>query len=209
VTEFLRRGRRAAARPFLRWRGTYRVYPAREEFLRLLGQGGVGAELGVFRGELSRHILNIARPRELHLVDCWWLRYGDVYPNWGSYTTYGRLETRRAHADVLDVVDSHSGMARVFVHVGDAAEYLQGMPAAYFDWIYLDTSHEYEQSVAELAAMAASVKPEGLITGHDWQEHPSHRHHGLCRAVREFCRSQGWDVVHLDNHSQWAIQRRR
>jgi hypothetical protein len=209
VTGLLHRGRRAAARVYRRWRGTYRSYPLRQDFLRILPPGGVGAELGVFRGEYSRHLLEGARPRELHLVDCWWLGYGDLYPDWGEYTEYGQLETRRAHAQVMEWVEEHVAAARIIVHVGDAGEYLGRMPAGYFDWVYLDTSHEYEQSRRELAVLALCVKAGGLITGHDWQEDPSHPHNGLCRAVREFCRSPEWQLVRLDNHSQWAIRRRK
>jgi hypothetical protein len=209
VTSVLGRGRRAAARVWRRLRGTYRTYPVRAEFLRFLPLGGVGAELGVFRGEFSRSILEVTQPRELHLVDCWWLLYGERYPDWGPYTDHGRLETRRAYAEVMDLATKFAGATGTVVHVCDAAEYLAAMPASYFDWVYLDTSHEYEQSRRELAAGAMCVKAGGLITGHDWQEDSAHPHHGLCRAIREFCHSRSWRIVHLDNHSQWAIQRRQ
>src|SRR5262245_1806579 len=45
------------------------VVPHRSALLQRLPADGVVAELGTLHGEFSREILNIARPRELHLID--------------------------------------------------------------------------------------------------------------------------------------------
>ena len=46
--------------------------PKRSDFLSRLPKDAVCAEIGVFRGEFSRQILEIKAPRELHLIDGWW-----------------------------------------------------------------------------------------------------------------------------------------
>ena len=44
----------------------------RENFLNILPKNSIGAELGVLKGEFTKHILEIVRPKELHLIDLWW-----------------------------------------------------------------------------------------------------------------------------------------
>jgi LmbE family N-acetylglucosaminyl deacetylase len=61
--------------------------------LDLVQPGTVGAELGVFTGLFAEAILETVRPAALHLVDPWWLAYGDLYPDWGAYTAGGALPT--------------------------------------------------------------------------------------------------------------------
>ena len=41
----------------------------RDEILTLIPKGGVGAELGVWQGDFSARILQIAEPSRLHLID--------------------------------------------------------------------------------------------------------------------------------------------
>jgi hypothetical protein len=69
--------------------GTALRRPRRWRYLEMLPNRGIGAEIGVFRGEFTRHILRVAQPRELHLIDGWWELYGERYPDWGAYTDHG------------------------------------------------------------------------------------------------------------------------
>jgi Methyltransferase domain len=187
--------------------GTLLGRPRREHILRLLPRHAVGAEVGVFRGEYTRHILRIAQPRELHLIDGWWEIYGDRFPDWGPYTDWGRLRTRDAYDEARAVVEAHGAEAICTVHVGDDVAVLDQFGDRYFDWVYLDTDHEFEHTLEELEALNAKVRPTGLIVGDDWHEDPSHIHHGVCRAVRDFASRRGWKVTRLDDFGQWCIQR--
>ena len=40
-----------------------------ELFGQVIPPGGIGAEIGVYKGTLSRHILKSNRPAKLHLID--------------------------------------------------------------------------------------------------------------------------------------------
>jgi hypothetical protein len=186
-----------------------REFPARADFLATLPKGAVGAELGVFKGEFSAEILRVAKPRELHLVDTWWTEWGDNYPDWGDYTDFGRLGTKAAYEQTMQAVAKWRGPANVIVHVGDDIAYLESMPDGVLDWSYLDSSHDYEHTKQELDLLRRKTRRDGMITGHDWQEDPAHMHHGVLKAVTEFCVAHDWEVVMLDNHLQWAIRRRR
>jgi hypothetical protein len=183
--------------------------PRRRDFLKRLPQSAVGAEIGVFRGEFTREILSVARPRELHLIDGWWDLHGDTFPfTWGAYAEWGRLSTREAHAEVERIVAGADPAVSCEIHVGDDLEILGAFAESYFDWVYLDTSHQYGQTLAELELLDSRVKPGGLIAGHDWIEDAADVNHGAYRAIREFCSARGWTVEHLDGFTQWEIRRK-
>lgn len=178
--------------------GTAIGRPRRWRFLEQLPKGATGAEIGVFRGEFTRHIVRVTRPRELHLIDGWWALYGERFPNWGAYTEFGRLTTTRAYEEARAAAPEGN------FHVGDDVEILSTFSDSYFDWVYLDTTHRYEHTLAELAVLDQKAR---IIAGDDWHEDPSHGHHGVCRAVREFCASNGWRLGPIDPFGQWIITR--
>jgi Methyltransferase domain len=189
--------------------GTLLGRPRRHRFLERLPKHGVGAELGVFRGAFTRQILRVARPRELHLIDGWWELHGETFPfEWGEYSDWGRLETRDAHAEV-ERIAAAATPTRCTIHVGDDLEVLAGFADAALDWAYLDSSHQYEHTLAELELLDAKVRPGGVIAGHDWIEDPQDVNHGAYLAIREFCSTNGWEVRAVDRFTQWEIARGR
>jgi len=177
----------------------------REDFLKHLPKNAITAEIGVFKGQFSKHILEITKPKELHLIDVWWKLYGEYYSDWGAYTDFGKLSTKDAYQQVLDNTQSNRDACKF--HVGDSLEMLKEMPDQYFDWIYLDSSHSYEATLAELKLLDVKMKPEGIITGHDWTPAPNSQHYGVSVAVKEFCQATNWELFLLDDHIQWAIKR--
>ena len=179
--------------------------PRRQWFLKTLPQQAVVAEIGVFRGEFSRYILRHARPREFHLIDGWWELHGDRFPDWGEYTDFGRLRTRDAYEEAMAIVDKERRGATCEFHVGDDREILPRFPDGYFDWVYLDSSHDYEHTVQELEILRTKVRRGGLITGDDYHEDPAHQHHDVYLAVRDFCQKRGWRVRDVDEFRQWCI----
>ena len=179
-----------------------------EKFLLQMPKGAVCAEIGVFRGHFSRAILRYTRPQELHLVDPWWEMYGDRFPDWGTYTDHGRLRTRHAYAETLKIVARYGKNTNCEVHVGQSFDVLERFPDAYFDWVYLDSSHQYEETMHELEVLSRKVKPGRLITGDDFIEDPADVNHGCSVAVREFCEKEGWRLGEVNAFNQWTISRR-
>jgi predicted O-methyltransferase YrrM len=154
--------------------------------------------------------LEVTKPRELHLIDGWWTLYGDRYPDWGSYTEFGKLETKRAYDDTQAVVASSAAPGvKVETHVGDDVEILETFADGYFDWVYLDASHQYAETLRELEVLSRKVKPDGIIAGDDWMDDPNDVNGGAGVAIYEFCRDNDWIVDRRDNFRQWRISRRR
>ena len=128
--------------------GTLIGRPRRRDLLERLVPNGVGAELGVFRGEFSRELLEVARPRRLYLVDGWWELHGESFPReWGEYSGWGSASTRDAYMAAPRVAAEYAPASTVCeIHVGDDLEFLAGLPDARLDWAYLDSSHQYEHT---------------------------------------------------------------
>lgn len=178
----------------------------RRGILGLVEPGTIGAELGVFTGLFAEAILETVRPAVLHLVDPWWLAYGDVYPNWGAYTARGTLPTRVAHEAAVTRAESARGDCEVHVHVSTSADWLRSLPDASLDWVYVDSTHYYRETLEELRLLREKLRPDGIVLGDDWWPNPEDVHHGVFRAVHELVRKGMWDVIRADEQIQWAIR---
>jgi Methyltransferase domain len=169
----------------------------------LLPKGGVGAELGVFKGRFSPVLLQASEAERLHLVDPWYL----LTPEW--HWGVGDRSTVNALCRILQRFRTEIEAGRVVVHVGNDLDVLRRMTDHSLDWAYLDSSHAYEHTVEELALLDRKVRPGGVIAGDDWQPDPDHPHHGVRRAVTEFLHGNGYELRYADaDNRQWAISRR-
>ena len=175
----------------------------RDRFLReVIPKGGVAAELGVYKGTFSRHLLEVTQPKQLHLIDPWYMNGKEWAWAEGNKSTIDALKGV-LHAHEKELI---SGL--VVLHIGDDLKVLQQFPDHYFDWVYVDTSHQYDHTLKELTLLKVKVKASGIIAGDDWQSDPSHRHHGVYRALKEFTKYEPYKLIYgsEENH-QWAIQR--
>jgi predicted O-methyltransferase YrrM len=164
-----------------------KVLVDRQVLLAELPANGVVAELGVDQGELSQRILEIAKPRELHLIDPWGTeRFGEAKFN--SVTSMFAEEIR-------------SG--RITIHRGSSVDEIAKFPDGHFDWMYIDTTHAYEQTHRELRTCRRKVRPGGFIAGHDFTSGNVSKklHYGVVQAVHEFCNSYGWEIVFLTHET--------
>jgi hypothetical protein len=175
----------------------------RARFLeKVLPKGGIGAEIGVYKGHFTRFILDAAAPEQLHLIDPWYL-LGERW-DWAD----GNRSTIDALVGVLRSYATELTCGRAVLHVDYDLDLLPTFPDHFFDWVYLDSSHDYEHSAKELELLATKVKAGGVIAGDDWQTDPAHVHHGVCRAVREFIAREPYDLMYAnDLDKQWAIRR--
>jgi len=171
--------------------------PRRWRYLEHLPKGGIGAEIGVYRGDFTPDLLRVTRAKLVHLIDPWWTRTESYVEDW-----FETRDTREAY----DLARSRLEGQPVSFHVGDDRDILPTFPDAHFDWVYLDSSHEYEHTCEELELLRLKVQPTGVIAGHDWFESPGHSQYGVVPAVREFCERYRWTLGPLDPvFDQWLI----
>lgn len=168
---------------------------------RVLPHHAVGAELGVHKGHLSGKLIDWTEPRRFYAVDPWEL-LGDEW-EWAA----GEKSTVKGRLRATEGIRKHieSGVAEVVV--ADDLEWLRSLDDGTLDWVYVDTSHAYEHTLAELDLLVEKVRPGGVIAGDDWRSDPSHRHHGVCKAVREFAADGRIELFLVDERSQqWAAR---
>lgn len=67
------------------------------------------------------------------------------------------------------------------VYKGNAAELSHQWPDHYFDFVFIDLSHAYPDTVNDIRAYLPKVKPGGIIAGHDY--HPEWP--GVIQSVNE------------------------
>jgi predicted O-methyltransferase YrrM len=154
-----------------------RVLPTREALLDALPKGGTIAELGVAFGDFSAQILTRAEPRELHLVDMW---EADRYKS-------GRLQVQERFGEEI-------AAGRVKLHIGKSTDCLAQFPDKAFDFIYIDTNHGYDTTIAELRLSAPKMRDGGLLAGHDYCTGNIVEPvlYGVIQACHRFCLEAGW-----------------
>lgn len=172
--------------------------------LRLLPQGGIGMEVGVFRGCFSEEICRIARPKKLYLVDPW-TKLGETF-GWGKeYTCFDTLTTLAARTETELRVSQYPETESVIIE-GSFPD-CKDQIAEPLDWAYLDASHKYDRTLWELNQLEKIIKPGGYILGDDWHPNPEHQHHGVYQAVQEFVAKSDWEIIKAGPGSQWAMRR--
>jgi hypothetical protein len=149
--------------------------------LQLLPKDAIGAEIGVWRGEFSRRILEIVHPQELHLIDPW--AFQPSYPNrwYGGGLAQTPNEMDQIYADVVRDLGSDPA---VRIHRGFSHQVVDEFPDAYFDWVYVDGNHSYEFVRKDLLRYWPKIRAGGLLAGDDYRK-------DVKRAVDEFTEELG------------------
>jgi len=168
---------------------------------KYLPKGGIGAELGVYKGHFSRTLLERTQPKQLHLIDPWYF----LEPKW--QWSPGNQSTLDALCHVLQTNKKEIDEQVIFVHVQDDIIILNQFPDQHFDWAYIDSTHAYEQTVAELELLHKKVKSSGIICGDDWRPDSTHKHHGVYLAVVEFMEKYNYELLYASEENlQWFIK---
>src|SRR5437762_14380790 len=110
----------------------------RRWILRCARHGGVGAEIGVFRGHFAAEIATVLQPSKLYLVDPW-TRGGDRY-QWGdgcAETNFNTLTTRAALAETRARMARFSPQTEVVFVEAWSHEFCASLTEL-LDFVYLD-----------------------------------------------------------------------
>ena len=164
--------------------------------LRYLQRDGISAEIGVWRGEFSRRILQATRPRELHLIDPW--QFMPEFPTriYGGSQAKSQADMDEIFHAIVNELGSHPA---VRIHRVTSREAARSFADETFDWVYIDGNHSYEYVLDDLALFTPKVRRGGLVTGDDYRK-------GVKRAVDEFAASGRAEVVSLLNR-QFVLRR--
>lgn len=170
--------------------------------LSRLGENPIGAEIGVYRGSLSRRLLT---RRDLHLtmVDTWGVHQPTYGPSGDELAT---MHDETEWHNVREAADVHTrfGEERRRIIQADSAEAASGVDEASLDFAFIDADHSYSGCRRDLEAWAPKVKPGGLLCGHDYRA-PDFPLWEVHRAVDEFAAARGLTVETGDDDT-WFIR---
>ena len=175
-----------------------KVVSSRYELLHLLPKNSIGAEVGVMAGDFSQRILDAVNPQQLYLIDTFnsddWVRLGE--------------KARFKAVDHLSYVQNRFkdqvGQGIVHLKQGMSTDILPQFTDSFFDWIYIDAGHSYDEVTDDLQQAKRLVKPEGYIIMNDYifHSHWESMNYGVIHAVNEFCAKENYEFAYLALHPQ-------
>lgn len=172
---------------------------AREVVSRLPDGPVIGAEVGVWRGEMSAHLLSLLPALTLLMVDAW----APVYATTGDPRAADNTDEHlRAMSAARSAVAFAGERARLIRDHSHKAGSLRVDPQS-LDFAFVDADHSYEAVLRDIKVWRTNVKPGGLLCGHDygmWED----RGFGVRRAVDEACERHGW-TLELGEDSTWFV----
>lgn len=143
----------------------------RETVNQYLPSGSIGCEIGVDKGGHAKLLL-LSKPKEFHLIDYWKGRTLENY--------------KKVHK-------MFSKNPEVKIHRADVFQLIPTFSDGFFDWIYLDAWHNYEDVIKQIEICLPKLKKDGIMAGHDFQVvcWKPKQEAGVVRAVIESIQ-RGW-----------------
>jgi|GEM_PF-643433 len=171
------------------------------EILARLTEGGIGAEIGVFAGDLSARML-MRSDIELFMVDSWAVHGDGQYAESGDFhatlSQQQQDEYMQMAANATEFASDRRTVAR-----SNSVDAASTFDDGDLDFVFIDADHSYEGCSADIAAWYPKVRAGGLMSGHDYSntDFPCF---GVNQAVDEFITEYGLTLELGDNFTWFA-----
>jgi hypothetical protein len=168
------------------------------------------AEIGVSCGINAKRIMDTLNPKELYLIDPWEFDNPEVTAHKYMKGFVYKLFEEHEHVEIKE--------AR-------SIEGAKTFPDQYFDLVYIDALHDYENVTKDLSAWYPKIKTKGFLAGHDYNyvsKELDRNEVPVISAVNDFANHIKASVRMLtyplrldptlanmhgsDGHSDWVIQ---
>lgn len=160
----------------------------------------VGAEVGVWRGDMASRMLRLLPRLTLILVDRW-----QAPPAGDSYHQGSTRIARMPQAD-FDAALDHARLVvapytdRVHWLIGDSSGMAGAVDDASLDFAFIDADHSYAGCRRDIEAWLPKVKRGGLLGGHDYGKADQG---DVAGAVRD---TLGRYDVEVGEHTCWWVR---
>lgn len=98
-----------------------------------------------------------------------------------------------------DVCEKFLNRNNVEIIRKNSKEALESFPDKYFDWIYIDASHNYDDVLNDLELSRLKLKKNGSIVGDDYVNAVGKWGNDVIRAVNEFSKKYSLHVDSINN----------
>lgn len=120
-----------------------------------------GAEIGVYMGRYSEHLLRYNPKLHLTGVDSW-----VVYPGYRDFKVNDIAEAYIKAQEVYAKFPERSTLIK-----GWSREVADTIPDGSLDFIFIDANHDYPHAVEDLDIWSKKVRKGGIISGHDYDDY--------------------------------------
>ena len=149
------------------------VVASRAILIDRMQKGAVAAELGTYRGDFAKIMLERAEPEKLHIIDVDYSKFDD---------------------SILDD-------KRLVKHEGLTHEVMASFEDGFFDWVYIDADHSYAGALRDAWASAPKIRPGGFMIFNDFAHiDPNLGRYGVHCAVVDFMEESRWPMRYLAMH---------
>jgi hypothetical protein len=176
-----------------------RIVANRTDGLYLIPKGGVVAEVGVAFGSFSRDILRVVQPDLFVAIDTFELDKASLSGHNAYKSKFGGL----THEDYYKrLFSSEIEMGKVDVRNGYSSVVMNQFSDSFFDMIYIDAAHDYDNVRNDLDIATRKIKSKGIIVLNDYtvMDPLLLQHYGIVQAVNELCENGQWEFVYLALH---------
>lgn len=162
-----------------------------------------GAELGVYRGGLSRFLLKQHPGMTLFMVDSWEGDGGSyIEPSGDLKVAIGQAGMNACFEQAKTQTDFASNRRNILRMMTDeAAPHISDQS---LDFCFIDADHSYEGCRADIKNYLPKVKQGGWLCGHDYS-HPKYPEFGVKRAVDEFVSASNL-MLELGGNYTWFVK---
>jgi hypothetical protein len=182
---------------------------------------GKGAEIGTFKGEFSKQILQNWKGT-LYMVDVW-RPLGEEYLDASNHA-----EHTTAYSDTMNNISGYEDRAIMIRATSEVAADIFDRES--LDFVYIDANHAYDFVVEDIKLWYPKVKSGGYLCGHDyinldWYNDPNfaenkkdkhiwngnfyHGVFGVNPAVDEFCKKFNFDLtITKEWFGTWIINKK-
>jgi len=155
----------------------------RTDLLKVVPKNCTFLELGVFRGEFAKEIIQIVNPDKLYLVDIWSGEMGSGDKDGDNY-----VKVQDMRSVYLSLFHQTKNKQNIHLVRCESVPFLQSCNENYFDAIYVDADHSEDAVYNDMVNSLRVIKPGGLLMGHDY-------HHQIKIAVDRFCKDYNQEIV--------------
>lgn len=131
-------------------------------------QPTIGAEVGVWRGKCSRHLLASLPLLTLHMIDRWAPpdEEDSYYTSGSEIARHGEHIFNEAFQEAWQ--ETHKYGDRAVMYKEESAVAAMHFPVCYFDFVFIDSDHSYEGVKKAIAEWAGKVRYGGILGFHDY-----------------------------------------
>jgi len=159
-----------------------------------------GAEVGVYKGETSHMLLSRFPALNLYAVDCW-----EPSPFKLGRNQFSAMAQQQNRPEVFAAWEREARTNTAFA--GERCQVLKGdfrkmaakIPSQSLDFVFLDASHSYQDTMEQILWYLPKVRIGGLVTGHDYG-YPAKGYEVVAEAVNAAATFLGAEL-HVDHGS--------